>query len=301
MRPLTLSLIALLHAAPAAAQAAWVSAPPTSIVQLGSIRDTMLSESSAAAASRRQPGVIWTLNDSGNPPWVHAIDTTGRVLGAFRITGAQNFDWETLTLSPCPAGSCLVIGDTGDNPERRPEAVLYRVPEPEVVRAGSTALEHTPPAESLLVRYPDHAHDIEAIYADASGTIHLITKGRSGGILHFRLPASAWGGPAPAVAERLDSLPILPDWQGAGRVVTDAALSPDGSRVAIRTYGDVYFFRVGEGGHLSPDQWKACHLGLALEPQGEGITWLDEQRLLLISESSETVRGTVIQVECGAP
>jgi len=300
MRPLRPLLLALLLAAPAAAQSSWVSAPPTSIVQLGSIKDTLLSESSGAAASRRQPGVIWTLNDSGNPPWVHAIDTTGKVLGAFRITGAQNFDWETLTLSPCAAGSCLVIGDTGDNPERRPEAVLYRVPEPEVVRAGSAALEHTPPAESLQVRYPDHPHDIEAIYADATGAVHLITKGRSGGILHFRVAASAWGGASPAVAERLDSLPILPDWPGAGRVVTDAALSPDGTKVAIRTYGDVYFFGVGEGGHLSPDQWRACHLGTTLEPQGEGITWLDDHRLLLISESSDTVRGTIFQVECGA-
>lgn len=298
MRPLTLPMLALLVAAPAAGQSSWVSAPPTSIVQLGTIRDTLLDEASTAAASRRQPGVIWTLNDSGNPPWVMAIDTTGRLLGIFRITGAQNFDWESVTLSPCPAGSCLVIGDTGDNPERRPEVVLYRVPEPDVAGAGSPAVEPTPPAESLVVRYADGPHDIEAIYADGSGTIHLISKGRSGGVRHYTLPASAWGGPSPAVPERLDSLPILPDWQ-AGRQVTDAALSPDGKRVAIRTYGEVYFFRVGDGGHLTPDQWQECRLGLTLEPQGEGLTWLDDHRLLLTSESSRTARGTVYQIECG--
>ena len=143
MRLPTSFLLAALASAPAAAQSPWTIAPPTGIVQLGTFQDSTLTESSAAAASRGQPGVIWTLNDSGNSPWVYAVDTAGRALGTFRVMGASNFDWETLTISPCPAGSCLIIGDTGDNPELRPSVTLYRVPEPKI--AASAAAE---PAQS---------------------------------------------------------------------------------------------------------------------------------------------------------
>lgn len=63
MRLLTILLFAGLAWAPVAAQSPWKIAPPTGIVQLGTFQDSTLSESSAAAASRAQPGVIWTLND----------------------------------------------------------------------------------------------------------------------------------------------------------------------------------------------------------------------------------------------
>jgi len=297
---LILAMAAALIAGPAAAQSVWTMAPPTRVVPLGTFADTTLSEASAAVASRAQPGVIWTLNDSGNPPWVYAVDTSGQTLGVFRVTGARNFDWESLTLAPCPAGSCLIIGDTGDNPELRPSVMLYRVPEPTVPPSTAGELVATPAADTLLVRYPDGPHDNEAIYADSAGTVYFVTKGRSKGFLLFRLPAGAWKAGSPAVLERVDSLPITPNIS-IGHWVSDAALSPDGRRVAVRTYAAVFFFVVGAGGRLTPDQGRECFFGPTLEPQGEGVTWLDNRRLLLTSESSSTSRGTLYLIECGQP
>jgi hypothetical protein len=297
MRPLTLPLLVALIAVPAAAQSPWKLAPPTGIVPLGTFQDTTLSESSAAAASRSQPGVIWTLNDSGNSPWVYAVDTAGTSLGIFHVVGASNFDWEALTVSPCPAGSCLIIGDIGDNPELRPSVTLYRVPEPRVAASAAEVLTPTAPAETLSIRYPDGAHDVEAIYADSSGDLYFVSKGRSQGILLFRLPAGAWAAGGPAVPEFVDSLPITPDIS-IGQWVSDAAISPDGRRVAVRTYSAVFFFTVGAGGRLTPDQGRECFFGL-LESQGEGVTWLDNRRLLLTSEASSTSRGTLYLLECG--
>ncbi len=299
MRPLTLTLLAALAATPAAAQSPWTSAPPTRIEQLGTFEDTLISEASAAAASRTQPGVIWTLNDSGNSPWLFAVDSAGRSLGTFRVAGANNFDWETLTTAPCPAGSCLLIGDIGDNPETRPSVMLYRVPEPNVAGLPTGELGVTAQADTLSLRYPDGPHDTEAIYADASGDLYFVTKGRTKGILLFRLPAAAWKAGGAAVPEFVDSLPITPDIS-IGQWVTDAALSPDGHRVAVRTYSAVFFFVVEPGGRLAPDQGRECSFGL-VEPQGEGITWLDARRLLLISESSSKRRGTLYLLECGQP
>jgi hypothetical protein len=298
MRPLlTLPALALL-AAPALAQSPWTIAPPTRVVPLGTFADSTLVEASAAVASRRQPGVIWTLNDSGNEPWLYAVDTAGRTLGTFRVTGAHNVDWEALTLAPCPAGTCLVVGDIGDNPENRPSVTLYRIPEPTVGKGTAGVLTATPQADTIGLRFPDGPHDVEAIYADSVGTLYFVSKGRSGGIALFRLSAAAWTRHA-GVAERLDNLPITP-MHAAGQWVTDAALSPDGRRVAVRTYTAVFFFTVGPGGLLTPDRGRECFLG-RLEPQGEGITWLDDHRMLLTSESSSTSRGTLFLIECGTP
>lgn len=299
MRRLFLAVLVTALAGPAAAQARWTITAPTNVVPLGTFQDTTLSEASAAAASRSQPGVIWTLNDSGNPPWLYAVDTAGRSLGTFLVTGAKNFDWETLTVSPCPAGSCLIIGDTGDNPETRHSATLYRVPEPDVSTATPGSLVATAPAESLSIQYADGPHDVEAIYADRAGDLYLITKGRTKGIWLLRLCADAWTAGQPVVPERLDSLPITPDIS-IGQWISDAALSPDGQRVAVRTYSAVFFFGVEAGGRLVPDHGQECFFGM-LEPQGEGVTWLDGTRLLLTSESSATSRGTLFLLQCGQP
>ena len=299
MRLLPLSLVLALAAAPLTAQSPWQFSAPTA-TPLGTFSDTTLFEASAAVASRGQPGVIWTLNDSGNPPWVYAVDTAGRTLLVVSVQGAQNFDWESLALAPCPTGSCLIIGDTGDNPERRTSVTLYRIPEPTVPHPARGAVLQSPPAESLVVRYPDGAHDNEAVYADSSGAVYFVTKGRSIGILLFRVPASAWHSGAPATAEFVDTLPITPDMH-SGRWVTDAALSPNGRRVAVRTYESVFLFSVGAGGRLTPDAGQACTFGPTLEPQGEGITWLDDRRLLLTSESTPNARGTLFLLECGHP
>jgi len=299
MRPLPPLLLAALLASPAAAQSVWTIAPPAAVVPLGTFQDTTLSEASAAAASRDQPGVIWTLNDSGNPPWLYAVDTAGATLGIFRVAGAGNFDWETLTLGPCPAGTCVIVGDIGDNPETRPSVTLYRVPEPRITSASASELGATAPADSLRLTYPDGPHDVEAIYANAAGDLYLVSKGRTKGILLFRLPASAWDGGGVATPEFIDSLPIKPDIS-IGQWVSDAALSPDGTRVAVRTYSAVFFFVVGADGRLTPDHGRECFFG-AIEPQGEGITWLDDRRLLLTSESSATSRGTLTLLDCGQP
>lgn len=300
MRFLPLALAGAAAAAPLAAQSPWHFEPPGRVTPLGTFSDTTLFEASAAAASRRQPGVIWTLNDSGNPPWVYAVDTAGRTLEVYAVRGAQNFDWESLTIAPCPAGSCLLVGDTGDNPERRASVTLYRIPEPTLPTPPTGTMTPSAPAESLVVRYPDGAHDNEAIYADSLGTVYFVTKGRSTGILLFRVPAAAWGSTGPVTAELVDTLPIVPDMH-AGRWVTDAAISPDGRRVAVRTYETVFLFRVGADGRLTPDNGLACTFGSTLEPQGEGVTWLDNRRLLFTSESSPNARGTLFLVECGQP
>ncbi|MEP7347434.1 MAG: hypothetical protein ABI877_19340, partial [Gemmatimonadaceae bacterium] len=46
-----------------------------------------LVENSAAVMSASQPGIVFTINDSGNEPLLFALDDTGTDRGAWRLTG----------------------------------------------------------------------------------------------------------------------------------------------------------------------------------------------------------------------
>ena len=53
-----------------------------------------LLENSVAVVSRRQAGVVYSMNDSDNEPLVFALDTMGKDRGVWRVTNASNIDWE---------------------------------------------------------------------------------------------------------------------------------------------------------------------------------------------------------------
>ena len=190
----------------------------------GVFKDRRLDESSGVVASRRYPGLLWTMNDSGGDPVLFLTDTSGAALGVYPVRGATNVDWESLGRGRCGKIECLVIGDTGDNGERRASVTLYRIPEPDSGAAARRA--PGPIAESLTVQYPDRPHDVEALYVEPDGGIILITKGRSGGVVSFRVLPDAWGAHRAARAAIVDRLPI-PASLMTGRVVTDAAIAPD--------------------------------------------------------------------------
>ena len=74
--------------------------------------------------------VLFAHNDSGDRSRFFAVSRTGADLGVFEVTGAQNVDWEDMDRGPCPAGSCLYIGDIGDNDGSRLAYTVYRMTGP---------------------------------------------------------------------------------------------------------------------------------------------------------------------------
>jgi hypothetical protein len=253
-----------------------------------------LVENSAAAMSARQPGVLFTINDSGNDPLLFAIDTMGASRGVWRLNGTTNVDWESAAVAPCastaPAGpSCVYVGDTGDNRSSHPFRVIYRVSEP-TASGGRGRLD----AEHLRYRYSDGPHDVESMYVAPTGDILLVTKrplGGGGGRLRpalvFSLPASAWRERGFATAQLVDSLPIVPG-SAPLRLITDAALSPDGRYLAVRTYAQVYIFAAGPAGLVDHRVKPAvCNIVPLGEQQGEGVTWTNNAgRLVFTSEGA---------------
>jgi hypothetical protein len=276
----------------------WELVAPRFLRQTGTITEPRMAETSGAAVSHRNPGIIWTIEDSGNPPDLIATDTLGRYRAAITLDGATNTDWEEVALGPCHQTSCVYIADTGDNREIRPEVQLYRLEEPTLdPSAEGTAHRRTATFEMLRFRYPDGPHDVEAMAVRADGDVLLVTKGRSRGVLEFRIPASAWQGPGVHTAERIDSLPITAS-AGSGQLITAMALSPDGQRAMVRSYRQIFPFAVRANGTLRPlGKPTSCDI-LGLEPQGEGIAFLDDRQLVLTSERGLMQAGTVFVLEC---
>lgn len=252
-----------------------------------------LSETSGVAVSRAHPRVIWTHNDSGNEPEVSFLGLSGGLAGQVRVAGVRLIDWEDMSLAPCDSGSCLYVGDIGDGQARRREIAVLRFPEPDPT-SGTVAR-----AERFPARYPDGARDAEAMFVLPSGQIHLVTKGRTGGIALFRYPLPL----TPDRTVTLESVRVLAEGaQPLDRQVTGASASPDGSRVAIRTYRYVQIWRTAAllGGEPTPDL--VVDLGHLGEPQGEAVALLDNGTLVLTSEGGfPGAVGSLSILQCPLP
>ena len=276
---------------------------------------TGLVENSGAAMSAAQPGVWFTINDSGNDAVLFALDTSGADRGAWRITGVRNRDWEALALGTCTGGDsqgggegqprCLFIGEIGDNDARHSSVRIYRVREPAAEQRGYTG---ELAATALSFVYEGGPRDVEAMYAGPDGTLFLIAKraledanGRLRPALVFALQPSSWRvSGSPATAALVDSLPVIPG-SALGRQITDAARSPDGGTVAIRTYTQLYIFRADAAtGRIATNVPPTiCSIAGLEERQGEGLTWFGDDGAWMLT--SEGVNEPLHVVACPAP
>jgi hypothetical protein len=290
-----LLLLCLVLASPAAPPAAEEVAREPRIERLGRLPKE-LAESSGVAASRAQPGVLWTHDDSGGGAKLYAIDAQGTVLGRYLVRGARAEDWEDIALGRCPGrdASCLFVADTGDNLEQRRSVSIQIVKEPEVPKAPEAQWLLTELPQSVELRYPDGPHDVEAIAFDPDGNLLLVSKGQRSPIRVYRV-ARAELAKKSAQADLVDRDTVAPrSWLGAW--VTGAATSPSKQRLAVRTYNELYFYRFGAKTPLVPDG-PPCELGF-VEPQGEGVDFLDEDTLVLTSESRGGRVGEILRVTC---
>ena len=240
-----------------------------------------LAESSGLAVSRRNPGLLWSHNDSGNAAVLFALDVTGAVRGRVRVP-IRTRDWEDVSAARCPSGDCLYIADIGDNRGARRQVQIYRVPEP---AAGDA---ETAPPDVFNASYSDGPHNAEAMFV-VDADAFIITRDRIAGV--YRATMTPAGGPL--VFQRIGQL-------GLG-AVTDAEASRDGTSVVVRTSHEAVLYRTADlirG--LSTPYFRIRIDGLR-EPQGEGVA-LDGNMLYLSSEGRAWNRGgALLSLRCDLP
>lgn len=226
----------------------------------GRVADPTADELSGLVRSRSQPDLLWSHDDSGAGPTLYGLRSDGRVAARPSVSGAQAVDWEDIATGPAADGSPLLyVGDIGDNASRRPAIDVYRVPEP---RVGAAA---TAPSARLRLRYPDGAHDAEALLVDPlRGDLVIVTKALSS--------ARAYSASAGLPAGSQTTLRAGP---AIGlSLVTAGDVSADGRVIVLRGYDRVaVWVRRGRERLTSTLRRAPClsPTSLAGEGQGEAI------------------------------
>ncbi len=241
---------------------------------IGKIQSDEITESSGIAASRCQPDVIWTHNDSGDGAFIFAMNTEGKPLGTWEVRNAKNLDWEDMAAFKDTTGKCyLYIGDTGNtNKDERAEHKIYRVAEPAVQASDSSSTRRdaiqTEPAATLTFSYPDGRHDAETLMVQpVSGDIYVVTKNRSRPAAVYELKP-IFDAPA-VVADKVSDItvPAIPNG-----FLTGGGISPDGRRVIICDYFAAYEFKLPDGSANFDDVWKQKPSVVELGDRKQGET-----------------------------
>lgn len=294
LNPMTRSggRIAVLASAVAALLAGWTpaaaqssAAPRCTPGQVARVPD--LIEGSGVAAG--SGGRIWAHNDSGQGGLI-ALEERGSVTARVALPGVKIDDWEALAAGPCSSGTCLFVGDIGDNDGERRQITIYRFPEPE----GSAAVKS---ADVFRLSYPDQPQDAETLLVTPKGDIYIVTKGDTAAIALYRVPRDA----KPGTSIKLERIGKP---RGSGKAsaddrITDGAVSPDGTWVVLRTTGALSFHAAAD---LFSGNWTArgrVDLGSLKEPQGEGVTFGDASTVYLVGEGGGKKQpGTFARLTC---
>lgn len=275
-------------------------------VHLADLEDKALDESSGIVASRRNPDLFWTHNDSGDGPFLYAFDRRGEKRGVWRVTGAKAYDWEDIAAGPGtqPGQSFLYVGDIGDNGKERQEIIVYRVAEPVITAADADTTrsdaQQTEPAEAIRLRYPDGRHDAEALAVHPkNGDLYVITKTRS------VTSAAVYKLKAPFSTSAINTLEKVGDIRVPSLLpgmITGGDISPDGSKITLCDYFNAYEASLADGSSGKFDDiWKQSPLIIRLgeRQQGEAVCYrLDGRAILATSEGRHPA---LIEVERTKP
>jgi hypothetical protein len=246
------------------------------------LQDSAILESSGLAVSGLRD-VFWTLNDSGDVARIFAFDQRGRTLTTLAVPGAVNLDWEELARGPGPVSGrdYLYLGDIGDNLRLRGGVVqVYRIPEPRDNTRRAGAHGTTAAATRFDLRYPDGAHDAEAMFIHPrTGDLYIITKERSppGHVFRARAPLRAGN---PIALEAVGDVPLAS--------ISAAAISPDGNRVIVRAYEKALEYRLPARGTLE-QLWSTTPVAVRMPAVrgGEAITYRADGRAVYTSSEGE--------------
>nr|WP_237555333.1 hypothetical protein [Streptomyces sp. SID4948] len=222
------------------------------------ISDPRITESSGLAASRLHPGIYWTHNDSGDGPYVYAIDSaTGKTVARVTMRGIHARDVEAISIGP---DGDLYVGDIGDNLNGSwPEVWIYRFAEPRQLR------DQTVDVTRFTVKYDGGPRNAEALMVQPkTGRVYIASKNEDGGHLYE--------GPAELDPNGVNTFRSIADvpW------VTDGAFSPDGTRLVLRGYFWSTDYRWTAG---RPQ--KIGSLDVPLQQQGESVTYTTDGRALM--------------------
>lgn len=212
-----------------------------------------------------------TVNDGG-APLIYEIDLQGNLLSETTIPNSSNKDWEEITTD---RKGHIYIGDFGNNSNVRRDLRIYRY---------DTALHKT---DTIAFSYLDQPafppgkrqqnYDCEAMF-HYKDSLYLISKNRGEKMVRFyKLP------------DRPGHYALQPFYTTyISSMITGAAIDQEQKKVALLSYGKVYFFDLDSS---SPTLLKPCNcLGFARNGQAEGIDFAEDHSMIITNEKGKVFR-----------
>lgn len=236
-----------------------------------------LVELSGLAASRMNPGVLYAHDDSGGPASLTIMRTNGATIGTLALMNATNLDWEDLALGPCPTGTCLYVGEIGDNANANLTYAVYRVPEP-VIAPGTMPGMLIANAERFELAYPNGLKtDAETLLVHpVTGDVYVVSKRQFGSKSSAYKAAAPLAPVSPNVMTLVASMAV-PD--GLDLPITAGDIDPCGTTLLLRSYSTLYQFVLPANAasfdaiFTAPFSRVPVASFPAQEAQGEAVCW----------------------------
>lgn len=246
--------------------------------------DPRITEASGIARGLASPGVFYVQNDSGDVNRFFAVDRrTGETAATIFVTGARNVDWEDIAAADDRGTPSVWLADIGDNDAVRHSVQVYEVAEPRINPTWRNRTVHVSVAREWQLRYPGGPTDAESLAVSPDGTPYIVTKSFGGGTV-YRVPPWRPGGGVQTLRRvgriSFHSTGTANPFGLFGQLsATGAAISTSGTVFAVRTYSDVWAWRI-TGSMTDTLRHKPVVVPLPRQPQGEGLTVLGDHAVV---------------------
>jgi hypothetical protein len=243
-----------------------------------------LREISGIAASLQYKGLLYIHEDNGHLNRLYLTNDKGENLGRLIINGTHNRDWEDMAIGPGPLPDhhYIYIADIGDNHAWHCTLQIYRFPEPVLNRQALPVRQTVKKADVIALRYPDRAHNAEAILLDPlTRDLYIATKeDDSCRVYVARYPQSTHH---KTILEPVITLPF--------RLVTSGNIASNGLEILLRNEQYYWHWKRAAGETIATALQRAPQqiVPAIQEPQGEAICFApDQQGYFTCSEVNRT-------------
>lgn len=252
---------------------------------IGNLDSNLLPEASGLSQSLLFPKRFYHVNDSATLFKVFVSTAEGVITDTIHL-GFRLRDVEDIAVGPCPQGTCLYLGDIGDNLRQRSSLGIYRMAEQE-------RYDNPVVLESLKLHYPDGKHDAESMAVHPDGSMYILTKEafnllRTSPAKLYRLDPETWLGNR-SQSYVLDYVVSIDLYALSGfsfdvfsHIATSMDFSRDGKRLLILSYGDAFeldFEQLLRGELV----YKKIAVNRSL--QQEAISYVDADSIMFTAES----------------
>jgi hypothetical protein len=264
------------------------SCNPAPATVAGEIPYVDLTENSGMDFSRRHANLIWSLNDAHHAPRIFAFQSNGVGMGEFLVQGAENSDWEDISVSSCyynPAIDCIYAADIGNNKRKRETFSIYVIEEPQAFLG-----QMLKPTQIFTFKAKNKNFE-SLVYNEKTKEFYLFSKVKRTN----PDPTPSMYKISPGQSEMTKVVDLnfnqMPGLTAEDAMITSADLDTATDTLFIGTYGKAYEIALSNVANFVRD---AHIINMPAMKQAESISYYNKA----IFTSSEGVKQPIFQIKC---